>query len=315
MGFKKIIFTAFKTVIRLTGTMPEGPEVLRITQRLDSGMSDKTLTHIEFHVESYRNKQFRGDPTAVSNFLSELSEGLEVNSVNCKGKFIWFDFGEYEVWHTLGMSGTWRNYWPKRGNVMLSFQFSDGSVWNYKDTRRFGTFRVFASKTGSQSPELIKKLNKDLGPDMLSAPPTVSEFISRFRRKNHWNITKAMMNQKVVAGIGNYIKAEVLYRAKISPMLLVSELSDAQLIEIYEQTCWVIKASYESRGATIRDYVMPDGSVGDYQFKFLCYSQSRCPEKHRIVRHETPDKRTTWWCPECQKSKASSTTKQETLTS
>ena len=104
--------------------MPEGPEVLRITQRLDSGMANKTLNHIEFHVDSYRAKQFRGDPTAVSNFLSELSEGLEVNSVNCKGKFIWFDFGDYEVWHTLGMSGTWRNYWPKRGNVMLSFQFS-----------------------------------------------------------------------------------------------------------------------------------------------------------------------------------------------
>lgn len=68
---------AFKTVICCINTMPEGPEVLRITQRLDSGMASKTLTHIEFHVESYRNKQFRGDP----NFLSELSEGLEVNSV------------------------------------------------------------------------------------------------------------------------------------------------------------------------------------------------------------------------------------------
>ena len=195
---------------------------------------------------------------------------------------------------------------------MLSFQFSDGSIWNYKDTRRFGTFRVFASKKGSQSPELTHKLNKELGPDMLSDPPTQSEFISCFRRKDHWNITKAMMNQKVVAGIGNYIKAEVLYRAKISPMLLVSELSDAQLIDIYDQTCWVIKASYESRGATIRDYVMPDGTVGDYQFKFLCYSQSMCPEKHRIICHETPDKRTTWWCPECQISNIKATI-QETL--
>ena len=70
---------AFKTVICFINTMPEGSEVLRITQRLDSGMASKTLTQIEFHVESYRNKQFRGDPTAVSNFLSELSEGLEVN--------------------------------------------------------------------------------------------------------------------------------------------------------------------------------------------------------------------------------------------
>ena len=135
---------------------------------------------------------------------------------------------------------------------------------------------------------------------MLSDPPTASQFIDRLRRKPHWNITKALMDQSIVSGIGNYIKAEVLYRAKVSPWMSVADLSDAQLTEIYEATCWVIKASYESRGVTLRDYVMPDGSTGDYQFNFLCYSQRTDPLGNPIKKETTPDGRTTWWCPEIQ---------------
>lgn len=273
--------------------MPEGPEVRRITDRLSADITGRILTNIRLLNPSYGTKQVRGP--AVSDLMETLTQqGLEVNEINCKGKFIYWRVGEFEIWNTLGMSGTWRNYVPKN-HAMVAFEFSDGSCWYYRDSRRFGTFRIFRASDG----ELQRKLDS-LGPDMLSDPPTASQFIDRLRRKSHWNITKALMDQSVVSGIGNYIKAEVLYRARISPWVSVSDLSDAQLTEIYEATCWVIKASYESRGVTLRDYVMPDGSTGDYQFQFLCYSQPTDPLGNPIKKETTPDGRTTWWCPEIQ---------------
>ncbi len=109
-----------------------------------------------------------------------------------------------------------------------------------------------------------------------------------------------MMNQKVVAGIGNYIKAEALYRAKISPHRTVESLSDEELHNLYRCSLWVIKASYEARGATIRNYEMPDGSKGDFKFNFQVYAQETDPDGRIVIRDKTPDGRTTHWVKEIQ---------------
>ena len=85
---------------------------------------------------------------------------------------------------------------------MLKLETLDGKLTYYRDTRRFGTFKIFHKDNST----LDKKL-ATLGPDMLNDPPSFDEFVMRLRKKNHWNITKALMDQKVVSGIGNYIKA------------------------------------------------------------------------------------------------------------
>ena len=108
------------------------------------------------------------------------------------------------------------------------------------------------------------------------------------------------MDQKVLAGVGNYIKAEALYRAGISPHRVNSSLTDEELARLNKETKWVIRASYASRGARISTYELPDGSTGTYNFKFLVYRRKVDPEGHRVVREETRDKRTTHWVPERQ---------------
>ena len=148
--------------------------------------------------------------------------------------------------------------------------------------------------------ELMGKLQKDLGPDILNEEVTFADWQQRFRKVNHYNVTKAMMNQKVVSGIGNYIKAEALYRAGISPHRTVESLSDAELQDLYRCSLWVIKASYEARGATIRNYEMPDGSKGDFKFKFQVYAQETDPSGRTVIRDKTPDGRTTHWVKEIQ---------------
>ena len=90
--------------------MPEGPEVKRIVERLNKRLAGEELRAIHFENESYCSKQVRDQIHDLRAVLDD--KPLKIDGINCKGKFIWFTLngGEWEIWHTLGMSGTWRNY-------------------------------------------------------------------------------------------------------------------------------------------------------------------------------------------------------------
>lgn len=271
--------------------MPEGPEVRTITDRLNSVLSGKTLERLQIHTREYAAKQMRNEFNAFRQAIP-----LTVDSVNCKGKFIYWKFqDDWVIHHTLGMSGTWLfgNLRSMRG-VHLTLHFSDGTQAHYRDTRRFGTFKFF-----DNTAELQAKLQK-IGPDMLSESVSDELFIQRLRRKNHWNVCKAIMNQEVISGVGNYIKAEALYKASIHPEAVVSDLTDSDLRNLSQKIKSVIYSSYQSRGASFRDYVPPDGTVGTYTFAFECYAQKQDPAGRTVIRQETPDGRTTHWVPEVQ---------------
>ena len=108
------------------------------------------------------------------------------------------------------------------------------------------------------------------------------------------------MNQRVISGVGNYIKAEALYKAKIYPHAIVEDLSDENLRALNREIKSVIYSAFKKKGASFRDYVMPDGDIGTYSFKFEVYSKSADPYMNRVIREETPDKRTTHWVAEVQ---------------
>ena len=274
--------------------MPAGPEVKRSTNRLNQFFEGRELASIDFYDESYRAKQVRDD---VDAFVESLP--TKVKSVQCKGKFIyWTMENGFIIFHTLGMSGTWRiqNKSPKHGR--LSFVREDGKLIHYKDYRRFGTFKILNPEIAHG--KLEDNLGKLLVPDILNEEVSFDLWAERFRKVNHYNVTKAMMHQKVVAGIGNYIKAEALYIAKISPHRFVHELNDDELKRLYDASLWVIKASYDARGATIRDYELPDGTKGDYKFRFKVYSQRKDPLGHKVIKEATADGRTTHWVAEVQ---------------
>lgn len=273
--------------------MPEGPEVAHITRRLNKKFAGTQLTDITFKDPRYRQTQVRND---IDDFMAELP--LTIHSVKCKGKFIYFELeNDWTIWHTLGMSGSWRaseksaNY---KNAHRLTFH-STGGDYFYRDPRKFGTFKFM------RDPEALQdKLHKLLGPDMLAEDVSDTDFITAVRRKKHWNVTRAIMDQKVIAGIGNYIKAEALYYAKINPWKKIEQLTEDQLKSLNYYLKWVIRAAYEAKGATIKDYVLPDGTTGDYKFQFAVYSKRQCPDGHPVKHEETPDRRTTWWVPQIQ---------------
>ncbi len=280
-----------KRVLTPIGAMPEGPEVRTTVDRLSAISVGRRIASIDFVNDKYRSKQVRDQ---VDELVAALP--LTIESVNCKGKFIWFELSDgWTIWNTLGMAGSWRTE-PGRHH-MLTFVLDDHTHLAYNDSRRFGTFKMFHDPDASL---LEAKLAK-LGPDLLADPGIdAALWRSRLRARDHRNVCEALMDQKVVSGIGNYLKAEALYRARIHPLARVGDLTDDDLESLRITATDCIRRSYAAKGATLRDYRLPDGTAGQATFEFQCYNRNYDPHGNTVIAQSTPDKRTTHWVPNVQ---------------
>lgn len=236
------------------------------------------------------------------NWEAMRSSVCTVIDVQCKGKFSWWELensrGERWFLHcTYGMSGGWFTELSKHRACTFRFlsASNESCDLHFNDARRFGTLKF------TQEAEHYKKL-ASLGPSILSEPPLTSEvFAHRLRKKPHLNITQALLNQSLISGIGNYLKTEALYAARLSPHHVVSSLSEDEMSALYEACLSISLASYRAKGATLRDYKQPTGEEGQHQFELKVYNRSTDDAGNKIVSEETLDGRTTWWVPELQR--------------
>jgi formamidopyrimidine-DNA glycosylase len=268
--------------------MPEGPEVRRQAEFLVESLTGTSIESIELLSGRYTKKPFSG--------YRDLIEKLPVSVIGggVHGKFMYVILGDgSSLQLTLGMTGQWLSKRHKHARVRLTTNKAD---LFYTDQRNFGTIKWQPSKVN-----LVAKLKK-LGPDIMQSGGK-EDFIQKIRRKNHWNICKALMDQNVVAGIGNYLKAEVLYATAVSPWSQVGELSDNKLELIFESAGKLAWQSYHSGGATIQSYRNPDGSSGSASQRFAVYGQEKSICGNPIIREKTPDGRTTHWAPAVQSEK------------
>jgi endonuclease-8 len=135
---------------------------------------------------------------------------------------------------------------------------------------------------------MIDKL-KSLGPDMLVEDISDQKFIEIFRKRPTWDITKALMDQSIIAGVGNYIKADSLWMAQISPHRTIADLSDGELAQLNRSIKQVMKESYSN------------GNDNNYPNKFFIYGKTVDVDGNKVIKESTGDKRTTYWAPNVQK--------------
>ena len=212
----------------------------------------------------------------------------------CHGKFIFaLCKDETFIWSTLGMTGYWNGVGGKYERIKL--KLSDGSAVYFNDMRNFGTIKFVKGKH-----EMVKKL-KSLGPDMLSEDVSTQKFKTALLARPKWTLAKALMKQSLVCGVGNYIKADSLWLAKLSPHRTVESLSDVEFADLNEAIKKVCRTSYSEGGATIQAYASFDGKLGNYTQKMLVYGQKTDPNGLTVVKEKTNDGRTTHWVPEVQK--------------
>ena len=136
---------------------------------------------------------------------------------------------------------------------------------------------------------------------MLSESVTFEQFASALDKKPHWTIAKALMNQSVICGVGNYVKAESLYRAELSPWRLVGSLSSKEMKALNLCVQHVLQQAYADKGATIKTYRNTDDKPGGASFHFMVYGKKIDPHGNDVIKEETADGRITHWVPTVQK--------------
>lgn len=275
--------------------MPEGPELRRSRDHLQRYVGH-TIVAVTVLSGRYTTENLVGygewvrDRTPIND---------SVLGVDVKGKFMWWSLqDDWHLWCTYGMSGQWSSQPTQHCALFLDIRSSTGTNGRlaFNDARHFGTLKFVKGRAA-----LDKKL-RSLGPDMLNDPsPDEATFRQALLRKHDQTLAEVMMNQSVVSGIGNYVKAEALYLAELSPHRTVRDLTTQEIERLRVQVINVMKASYNSGGATIRSYANVDGTKGGAQRRFAVYGNKLDPMGNPVTKEETLDGRTTWWVPEIQR--------------
>jgi len=265
--------------------MPEGPEVRRTVDYL-SKFINKILLKITFNSGRY----VKHGPFKNYNKLSK-DLPLKIIDINCKGKFIYFVFENNMVlFNTLGMSGNWQTKDAKHNNISLIFKDLKSTLY-FNDYRNFGTF-MYQTKE-----DLNKKLNC-LGPDIIIESKNINEFKNRLERKrNDTKIASALLDQKVAAGCGNYLRAEVLYQCKISPFREIKNLTENEINNIWKTMCKIAWIFYDYKKGIknkiftkndklVKTYVDEDYKDYYYYHNFMVYFQNKDPFNNLVSKQK-----------------------------
>jgi DNA-formamidopyrimidine glycosylase len=261
--------------------MPESAEVKLTTEFLDQVMSNKIITKWVFTSGQYLNN----DPEGFDEFYESLP--VLVEEISCKGKFIYIKcFNEYKkfyILHSMRLTGSWRN--EEDSSSRWYVEMDNGrKIW-FHDSRCLATL-----KFTTEEKELSEYLSK-LGPDILTEEFTLPIWKKLVKDHKNKNITAFLMDQEIMAGIGNWIKAEVLFYSKISPLRKVGSLTELESEQLFEAIRIIPRQAYMNKGL----YINPNGKKGFQEFHLKIYGRKTAK------RTKTSDGRTTYWDDKVQK--------------
>lgn len=287
--------------------MPELPEVETVRRGLSRLIVGKTIV-----------KATSNSPRSFPNSLGDVAEfvcGSTVVSVKRRAKVLLLELSsEYTLVIHLKMTGqlVYRgktsfgaghpndsliNELPDRSTRVV-FELSGGEHLYFNDQRKFGWVKLFPT---IEVPNI--DFMKRLGPEPLEDEFTGEIFVSRVRRRNGTSIKGAILDQTVLAGVGNIYADESLWGAMIHPASRVRDLSDEQLKNLLSEIKQVMNLSIEKGGSTDRNYVDAEGKRGSYlEFARVFRRQKLpCPRcGNEIIKNRVAG-RGTHTCPDCQK--------------
>ncbi|HEY0233456.1 MAG TPA: bifunctional DNA-formamidopyrimidine glycosylase/DNA-(apurinic or apyrimidinic site) lyase [Afipia sp.] len=293
--------------------MPELPEVETVRRGLEPVMEGQEIARVEAR---------RGDLRfpLQKDFVARL-EGQKVVGLGRRAKYLTADLasGDVLLMH-LGMSGSFRVvhhenavtpgafHHPRgeeRTHDHVVFHMKSGAMISFNDPRRFGYMKIVPRAQLADEPFL-----RGLGPE-----PLGNEFdaamLARACAGKKTSLKAALLDQRVVAGLGNIYVCEALFRARLSPKRLASTLAarnDAptdHAKRLVNAIHAVLNAAIKAGGSSLRDHRRTDGELGYFQHSFQVYGREgeKCKTAGcgGIVKRFTQNGRSTFWCPKCQK--------------
>jgi formamidopyrimidine-DNA glycosylase len=276
--------------------MPELPEVETTCRGLAMKLQGATIQHAEQNRADLRSLMPKNLPTKLKN--------RQIIAVRRRAKYIIIDLDDqHSLLIHLGMSGRMVVGTPeqpaeKHDHVVLH---CDGErTVRFNDPRRFGMLDLCRTEKLEHHKLLIH-----LGVEPLENKLTTAYLTEKFRDKKT-PIKSALLDQTIIAGLGNIYVCEALYHARIAPERLAASLTQPEITTLIPTIQKVLKAALKAGGSSLRDYVQSDGELGYFQTKFAVYDHEgqRCPDcscgKPAITRI-VQSGRSTFFCPVLQK--------------
>ncbi len=301
--------------------MPEVIEIRKYAAFIKSKLNNKSIIAINILNGRYKkHKPF----DMYSDISSDLP--LKVTDVKTKGKLLYITFeNNYYMFSTLGLMGGWvylakdktkyqfdnlyseydaddlnRYHTNALNHLNVEFKTSEGSLYYY-DTLSFGTLKVIKDEI-----ELNKKLNT-IGPDIMDDDTTFDLFKARVTKKTYLNkaVGNVIMNQKVISGIGNYLRADILWLSKISPFRKIVDITEDELLILYQSARALTWGQFDydlgiKSGVFKKDIIFPF----HHNRNFFVYRQETDIYGNKVSKNELfegSQKRTIFYVPEIQK--------------
>ncbi len=267
--------------------MPELPEVETVRVQLARVWEGQTIRRVEAASSNYF---FVSSP----NLLKKRLLGRKTLALRRHGKYLVAEFDdESRLLLHLGMTGQFvAHKLPQDGHVHLVLHLSGRRVISFRDVRKFGKVEWIAAQ--KSSPRLDK-----LGPDALDVSV---EHLCSVLSKRRIAIKSAILDQGVLAGVGNIYADEALFAARIHPTRPAHMLSSTETKRLQKEIIGVLHRSLAQGGSTINDYMRPDGELGGFQDWHQVYGKTAepCPRCKRPLSRIVLGGRGTHFCEKCQ---------------
>ncbi|MBX4199309.1 bifunctional DNA-formamidopyrimidine glycosylase/DNA-(apurinic or apyrimidinic site) lyase [Candidatus Saccharibacteria bacterium] len=288
--------------------MPELPEVETIRIGLAKLLPGLVIKDVEHNWQ----KSFPNAPADVARFMLDA----KVEKVHRRAKVLIIELSsKYSLVIHLKMTGQLIYVGKKRfgaghpssslvnelpdKSTRVTIDFTDGSKLFFNDQRKFGWMRLLPTV---EIPEI--DFFKKVGPEPLEDYFTAADFIERLMRRKNSSIKAALLDQTVIAGVGNIYADESLWGAKIHPAETVSSVPKPKLVALYSSLRDVLNLSIQKGGSTDRNYVDSEGRAGSYLSFANVFRRNNqpCPRCGTIIEKIRVAGRGTHFCPYCQRT-------------
>jgi len=279
--------------------MPELPEVTIMVNSLKKKVLNRTIVRVWTDTEKlFKNISF-------PEFEKEI-KGSKIKDIFRRGKIVCFELDNNKIlfihpkmsgYFLIGRWKRIKNVWQSKQIVHLVFWLDDGLTLAFSDLRKFARIELW-DKGQLAKAKIIQKL----GPDALGLTLIkFEEILKKSRRK----IKQTLMEQNLIAGIGNIYADEILFQAKVHPLKIANNLTKQETKKIYQAIKLILKKAIKLGGSSVSDFRDSGGGKGKFQKEFKVYRRQgqKCFVCQTKIKRQKVAGRSTHFCPKCQKQK------------
>lgn len=275
--------------------MPEMPEVETVRRILDKKVVGKTI-----------EKTIIKDPIIIKemtpNLFAKTLHNRQIQAMDRYGKYLFFNLGDLTLVSHLRMEGkffTYDNGYKLQKHDHIAFEFTDGTMLVYNDTRKFGTMHLMESDKLFEHRSLSK-----LGVEPLNPKLTAAYLLEKSQGKTK-SIKEFLLDQTIICGLGNIYVDEVLFESGIHPKTSVVNIKKNEFSKIVKNTNEVIENAINAGGTTVKSFMASNDAHGLFQHDLNVYGKKGKPCKNcnTPIEKIKVGGRGTHFCPKCQRLK------------